>query len=540
MRAAEKVDVVSYNTLIKAQVAADCFDDARALMQEMVKEDMKPNHITYNELINGYIRVRDIRKVWDVVAEMQAAGVTPNHVTCSILLKNLSQMSSKTDVIHTMDLIATIEEPMDEVLVSSVMEALVRIGRPELLISKLAQIKESRMVEVNGAHTFGSLIKAYGHVGDTNGAWKCWREMKSRHIHPGAITIGCMVECVASNGDPEGAYELILGLLEDKDCCNEVNAVIFGSVLKAFAREKKMERVWAIYEDMQRYGVDPIVTTYNLLCDACACNNQMERIPVLLADMKKGGVAANLITFSTLLKGHCQKGDMEAAFETLRQMRETTSLRPDEIMYNTLLDGCSTHGMIEEGKGLLHQMQKEGIKPSNYTLSVLVKLMGNAKQLDEVFEVVESITKKHGFKANAHVYANLVQACVINKKLSLALEVLKGMAKDKLQPDIRTYSTALRACINAGMYEEATALARAAMGLPGHEPYPFRNPNMAPKASRLHDNLVNDLLKSLISNGLEEVATSLTVDIQKNLPQIKIYACTRRVVSSAHPWRTRS
>merc|ERR1719235_424627 len=108
---------------------------------------------------------------------------------------------------------------------------------------------------------------------------------------------------------------------------------------------------------------------------------------MLLADMDKKEVEPNLITFSTLVKGHCQRGDMASAFEILQQMRKTTDLKPDEIMYNTLLDGCGSHGMINEGRNLLDQMQNEGINPSNYTLSVMVKLMGNASQLDEIFEL---------------------------------------------------------------------------------------------------------------------------------------------------------
>jgi pentatricopeptide repeat protein len=321
--------------------------------------------------------------------------------------------------------------------------------------------------------------------------------------------------------------------------------VSFGSVLKAFAREKKMDRVWAIWEDMKRHNITPLVTTYNLLCDACTTNGQIDRIPMLLVDMDKREVEPNLITFSTLVKGHCQRGDMESAFDILRQMRKTTDLKPDEIMYNTLLDGCGTHGMVDEGKKILAQMQEENIKPSNYTLSVLVKLMGNARQLDEVFDIVASTTERYGFKANAHVYANLVQACVSNKKLSTALQLLEGMAKDKQQPDIRTYSTTLRACMNTGKLEEATRLARAALGLQGHEPYPCRNPDNAPKGARLPDNLLNELIKVLRNRGyFEKLGNPLAADIQKNLPHIKIAAFhdqqSERRTKEKHPWRKSS
>ena len=38
-------------------------------------------------------------------------------------------------------------------------------------------------------------------------------------------TVGCMVESVATNGDPDGAYELVVKLLEDDECKGQVNAV---------------------------------------------------------------------------------------------------------------------------------------------------------------------------------------------------------------------------------------------------------------------------------------------------------------------------
>merc|ERR1719326_602005 len=93
-------------------------------------------------------------QIWEIVNEMKAADVKPNQVTCSILLKSLSDSSNQTDILKTMELINSMEEPMDEVLLSSVVEACVRIGKPELLSSKLQQLQANNAVSVNGSHTF--------------------------------------------------------------------------------------------------------------------------------------------------------------------------------------------------------------------------------------------------------------------------------------------------------------------------------------------------------------------------------------------------
>merc|ERR1719321_1692461 len=151
-----------------------------------------------------------------------------------------------------MDLMSSMDEQVDEVLLSSVVEACVRVGKPDLLARKLKELQGGNCICINGAHTFGSLIKAYGHAGDVSGVWRCWKDMRSRHIKPTSITLGCMVEAVVGNGDTEGAFELIHQMQDDDQCRSALNSVIYCSVLKGFTREKKVDRVWAVYEEMNK------------------------------------------------------------------------------------------------------------------------------------------------------------------------------------------------------------------------------------------------------------------------------------------------
>jgi len=423
-------DVVSFNTLIKAHLQNENFDKARSLMEEMRKEGLQPNRVTFNELINAMVNKGGAGRrnvTWDIVDEMIVAGVKPNQVTCSILLKSLNQRSEEKDVVKTMELINTMDEPMDEVLLSSVVEACVRIGKPELLSSKLKALQGNNAVAVTGSHTFGSLIKAYGHAKDIDGVWRCWKEMRSRHIKPTSITLGCMVEAVVSNGDTEGAFELIHQMQDDEQCRTALNSVIYCSVLKGFTREKKIDRVWSVYEEMEKTQVDLSVVTYNTMIDACARCGRMECLPKILEAMKTHRIKPNLITYSTMLKGHCQNGDVQTGFAILEDMKKAANLKPDEIMYNSLLDGCAQNNLVDEGLRLLKEMQTEGVPPSNFTLSILVKLYGRCGDLDEAFDVVEAYPKKYSFDINAQVYTCLMSACISNKQLSRALQVLEHM-----------------------------------------------------------------------------------------------------------------
>merc|ERR1719359_199127 len=138
----------------------------------------------------------------------------------------------------------------------------------------------------------------------------------------------------------------------------------------------------------------------------------MDYLSTITEDMKLYGAKPNIITYSTMLKGHCQNGDMQASFKIMEQLRKDPEFKPDEIMYNSLLDGCAQNNLVNEGLRLLEEMQAEQVWPSNFTLSVLVKLMSRARRLDQAFSLVEDLTTKYKIRPNVYVYTNLIQACI--------------------------------------------------------------------------------------------------------------------------------
>merc|ERR1719326_346765 len=178
------VDVVSYNTVLKSYLSAGKVDAAQKLLAEMSERGLPANRITYNELLNAKVQSKDRRGIWKLIEQMQVAEVTPNAVTCSILLKALTANSHVTDISRTMDLIDRMEEPMDEVLFSSVIEACIRVGQLDLLSAKMRKYAQQGGLLALTAPTYGSMIKAYGQARDIERIWELWTEMTSRQVKP--------------------------------------------------------------------------------------------------------------------------------------------------------------------------------------------------------------------------------------------------------------------------------------------------------------------------------------------------------------------
>merc|ERR1719502_1821210 len=312
---------------------------------------------------------------------------------------------------------------MNEVLFSAAAESFIRIRRLDQLSELLRQVQESGAALALTAPCYGSMIKAFGNGGDVDRVWQLWREMGERGVRPTSITVGCTVDALVKNGRTEDAWALAQELSSDDEKRQYVNTVIFSTVLKGFAAARQPKRIFAVHAEMRKIGVPCNTITYNTMIDACARCGCMDRVSQLLEEMKRDHVELDVITYSTLVKGYCHAGDVDKAFKVLAEMKGDGKLAPDEILFNSLLDGCAKQNRVDDAVRLLEDMRESGVVPSNYTLSIMVKLMGRAKRLGEAFKTVDDLPAISGVRPNVHVYTCLVQACVQNRKIDRALKL---------------------------------------------------------------------------------------------------------------------
>jgi pentatricopeptide repeat protein len=469
MKQLGNVDVVGYNTLLKAYLSKGCAEEAHSLVKEMTAAGFQANKVTYNELLHARVMAKDGRGTWGLVDEMQKSGVRANSVTCAILLKSLTTHSDPEDVKRVINLIDDVEEAIDEVLFSSVIEACIRIRQLPLLSDLMRRYRHKGAFVNLTAPTYGSMIKAYGQAGDVARVRELWHEMEERGVKPTSITLGCMTEALVVNSQPEEALELIHAQLESDDRKGCINTVIYSTVLKGFAVCRRIDKVFVVYKEMRNANIPCNTITYNTMLDACAKCCTMSHASDLLEDMKESCVEPDIITYSTIVKGYCLEGDVDRAFSVLEDMKGDEKFAPDEIMYNSILDGCAKQHRVEDALKLLEEMKTTGVVPSNYTLSILVKLLGHARRLNQAFRMVEDLSTQHGFRPNVQVYTCLVQACVLNRRLEKAMALHDTMISDAgCRTDEKFYAVLTRGCLQLHQPLKAVEVIRAAYQLPGH------------------------------------------------------------------------
>lgn len=474
MKIKEDFDTVTYNIVLRSWLS-DGRDiaEVKALLREMNGFGLAANAVTFNELLGDRARAGDRAGMWGIISKMCAAGgIGMNKVSLTILMKSLDESTSPEEVKRVALLLERLEENVDEVLRAAAAEACVRVKEPGRIPEVMERLIESGGCDVRpgmSAATYGGLIKAHGRAHDVKSAWDTWNAMLKNKVRPTPITTGCMIEALVANGSIDDAWALVQEMIADDRQSESINTVIYSTVLKGFAHAWKLERCFDVLAEMKSHGIQCNTITYNTLLDACTKCGQMDRISEVFNDMQKNAVEPDLITYSTLVKGFCQAGDLERAFELVHDVKQDGGLKLDEIVYNSLLDGCARQQKVDQAMEVLEDMRAAGIVPSNYTLSILVKLLGRARRLKQAFTVVEELCSAYNIHLNVHVYTCLIQACLQNQKIDRALEVHDDMVKGLgREPDRKAYSVLVSGCLRGHAVDEAMRLACCAYRIPGH------------------------------------------------------------------------
>merc|ERR1719327_2381473 len=254
-------------------------------------------------------------------------------------------------------------------------------------------------------------------------------------------------------GDLSGAVRVLCGAKQSL-VQGSVGNNVFCGLIRTCLQRKELSHAMEVYEEMGNNDITCTLTSFNMLIDALARAGEMASVARLFRDMCQKNVAPDLVTYSTVIKGYCVKGELEPAMQLFTLMRKR-GIKPDGILFNSILDGCAHKQMRTLTEHVLADMEEEGVNPSNFTLSILVKLYGRCGDIDQAFDVVETYPKKYGFELNAQVYTCLMSARITNKQVSKALQVLEQMKMASCSPDGKTYQTLLNGCLKLDELEHA-------------------------------------------------------------------------------------
>ena len=179
----------------------------------------------------------------------------------------------------------------------------------------------------------------------------------------------------------------------------------------------------------------------------------------LFTEMKETNLVPDSYTYATLIKGLkvCGlKDGVEKAISILELIKSGACLeiKPDEVLYNSVLDICIKNSEIEKAEKIFNEMKASKIQPSIITYSIMIRGFGIIFDIEKAFAIYEEMLGK-GMKPNDITYGCLMNCAVRCNNLELMLEIYERMKTLKLKPNVIIHTTLIKGFNKMKQYEKA-------------------------------------------------------------------------------------
>lgn len=379
---------------------------------------------------------------------------------------------------------------------------------------------------------YNNMLRLAAHNYDWETSLAILQQMRDSNIEVYNVqyntTLGTCVEA--------GRLDEARALLETMELTSGAADVItYNTVMKAHAKVGQIDECFELLERLRNKGIMPSQVTYGILADSCINGDQVDRAMRVFNDMAKGGCALNTVLYTMLIKGFIRAGNLKQAMNVYKQMRadgdakispdlitfsilikancdddhledalillgDMTDLRlkPDEVIFNNLMAGCGQQGNAKLGKQLYDDMIASGVRPSNVTFSILIRMYQKCKLFEDAVQLLKTEPARHKVEAESRLYTQLIHGCLRGRQGRRAIDVYEMLCGCSA-PNAKVNTVILGTCMNVNMHDTAADIVQIA----------------AANGARVDPNDINAIAEVAFKKGKSQLLQSCVESMQK-------------------------
>ncbi|KAI7852882.1 hypothetical protein BDC45DRAFT_512767 [Circinella umbellata] len=410
--------------------------------KNMKCEDEKNVDCVYNAMIQLYGAVHQPEGALSVYQQMiKRANPLPTTATYHILL----------GVLHQYDMQDRLEE----------------------VYTDLKQAASQGHVGINGSH-----LSAMG--------WdpkKVLKEMEALNIPCNLRDYNTFIASYVKENQFQEALDIFNTMVE---AGVEPDVYSYSIILDTLAKDQQQspEVAFNFYDSIKKKGLKPDEVIYTSLISACARTEDMDRAMSLLKEMEGFGLQPNIFTFNSLFSLLSRKrqltlpDDIECVDLLWNKMKELR-IKPDTRSYNmhfALLARAIQPSIIkEQGEGIelegtalwrnkgkvsapvqkmleLYRNMRRHCRPDFASHTIMINTLLSSGHVRQAMQVYDD-AKISRMKLPVSVYNEMMGALEKAKQISQMMTIWHDMKTAKVLPDSRSYTLALDACEQLGLVE---------------------------------------------------------------------------------------
>ncbi|PIN14776.1 hypothetical protein CDL12_12593 [Handroanthus impetiginosus] len=205
----------------------------------------------------------------------------------------------------------------------------------------------------------------------------------------------------------------------------------------------------------------PSIILYNLLIETSFKQNSPNFVSWLYKDIIFSKVEPQTYTLNLLIRGLCDLGRLEDAWELFDRMRDK-GCEPNEYTFGILARGYCRYGLAFQGLELLDLMKTIGIVPNTVIYNTFIASFCKEGNNDEAERLVDRM-KEDGHSPDVVTFNTRISALCKAGKILEASRIFRDMQMDEElpRPNVVTHNLMLEGFCAEGMLEEANTLVQA-------------------------------------------------------------------------------
>ena len=399
-------DLVSWNSLICGYGQRNCLREVLGLFGVMKEEGVKADKVTMVKVLSACTRLAE----WDL-AEVMINYIEENHIEVDVYLGNtlidyygrrgalqqaekvFSAMREK-NIVTKNAMIATYSKAGEVVSARKIFDAIpdkdliswssmiTGYAQSNCFSDALALFRKMQLAKVKlDEIVLVSVLSACAHLGALElGKW-IHQYIERNNIKSDIYVGNSLIDMYSKCGCIMKAFE-VFRKKEGRDTLTW-NSIIFGLATHGFA-----ESALKVFDDMLIEGFRPNDVTFLGVLIACAHSGMVDKGLGYFHSMREGhGVEPEMKHYGCVVDLLSRSGDLEKAFEFIEEM----PVRPDPVIWRTLLGACKVHGNVGLAEVVSEKLVEVDDRNSgNYVL--LSNAYASVNRWDEAMKVRAMMT----------------------------------------------------------------------------------------------------------------------------------------------------
>ncbi|KAF8009121.1 hypothetical protein BT93_J0190 [Corymbia citriodora subsp. variegata] len=339
----QEPDAFLCNIIMRTYVnMEDAWSAMRFYYDEMVGNDIAPNHYTFPVVVKGFVAIGSLTEGEKVHGRVLKLGFESDLFVSNALI----HMYSVFRKARSARLVFDAGTVLDLVSWNSMIDGHVKNGEVDVARELFDEMTERDIFSWN------SMIAGYVAQGDMGEARWLFDRMPFRDI----VSWNCMIDGFARIGNVSEARSFF-------DSIPFRNVVSWNTLLALYVRVKGYTECLNLFGSMlQEEEIKPNGATLVSVLTACANTGDLNTGHLVYSYMKDNNMEADVLLSTALLTMYAKCGTMDLARKVFDQM-------PDRnvVSWNAMIMGYGIHGHGEKALEMFLEMEKTGPMPNDAT-----------------------------------------------------------------------------------------------------------------------------------------------------------------------------